>query len=173
MDNTFTRRCYGVLVPDDDGWLTEVADILANETFRSMENYIQHGDTTCRDHCVWVSYKSYLTCKKFKWDSRTVARAALLHDLFLYDWHDKAIPWVEIHGFTHPRKAYENARKEFALTHREKDLILKHMWPLTVVPPCYKETYVLMHFDRISSLHDTLQDKILRPLRTLFSPLRG
>ena len=173
MDNEFTGRCHGVRVPDDAAYIAEVEDILANDAFRSMENYIQHGTTTCRDHCVWVSYRSYFACRKLGWNSRAAARAGLLHDLFLYDWHDKEIPWVEIHGFTHPRKAYENARRIFPLTRREKDLILKHMWPLTVVPPRYKEAYVLMHFDRMSSLHDTFHEKLLRPLRSFLFPLQG
>ena len=33
------------------------------------------------------------------------------------------------------KKALNNAQREFELTEKEKDIILKHMWPLTVIPP--------------------------------------
>ena len=102
---------------------------------------------------MWVSYKSYLACKKLGWNSRAAARAGLLHDLFLYDWHERAVGKnFNFHGFTHPLTAYKNAKEHFKLTPREKDIILKHMWPLTVVPARFRESYVIMHFDRMCCL---------------------
>ena len=31
-------------------------------------------------------------------------------------------------------------------------MILRHMWPLTIVPPAYKEGYVLLFADKFCSL---------------------
>ena len=70
--------------------------------------------------------------------------SGLLHDLFLYDWHFHAKETGNyFHGLTHPRRALENAQRLFSLTDREKNIILRHMWPLTITPPKYREAYVL------------------------------
>ena len=47
------------------------------------------------------------------------------------------------HGFTHPRRALRNAEREFQLSGLERDMILRHMWPLTIIPPKYRESYVI------------------------------
>ena len=42
-----------------------VADILDHPVFQSMDQYIQHGTTTCKCHCIQVSYLAYKLCKRF------------------------------------------------------------------------------------------------------------
>jgi uncharacterized protein len=83
-------------------------------------------------------------------------RGALLHDFFLYDWHipDKTRRW---HGFTHPRIALENAKKYFKLNEKEKDIILNHMWPLTVKFPRSREAFIVCIADKICSIIETLE----------------
>ena len=96
---------------------------------------------------------SYCICRKAGWNYREVARAALLHDLFLYDWHTHTKETGDhFHGYTHPRVAMNNAVKYFELTDREKNLILRHMWPLTPVPPKYREGYAIVYADKYCSL---------------------
>ena len=70
----------------DEEYLDSVKDILDHPVFRSMEQYIQHGTTTCLEHSIRVSYMAYRLCRKFGGNWRSAARAGLLHDLFLYDW---------------------------------------------------------------------------------------
>ena len=137
----------------DPEYLACVEDILEHPGFQSMEQYIQHGSTTCKAHCIQVSYMSYCICRKRNWDYRAVARAGLLHDLFLYDWHTHAKETGNhSHGYTHPRTALNNASLHFSLTKSERNMILRHMWPLTIVPPAYKEGYVLLFADKFCSL---------------------
>lgn len=146
-----------VVVPDDAEYIAAVQDILENESFQSTKDYPQHGTTSCLAHCVAVSYLSYLTCKKRGLDAVSAARAGLLHDLFLYDWHDHykdTGKWF--HGLSHPKVALENAEKEFDLNDVERDIIIKHMWPLTPVPPLYKESYVVLYHDKVCSTRETL-----------------
>ena len=101
---------------EDKGYMECVRDILEHPVFQSMENFIQHGTTSCKAHCLQVSYLSYHICRRFGWDYRKAARAGLLHDLFLYDWHTHARETGNhFHGFTHPRAALNNARKYFSL----------------------------------------------------------
>ena len=123
-----------------------------------MDNYIQHGSTSTLDHCIRVSYRSYKIAKVFKMDYKSAARAGLLHDLFLYDWHNQPRKkLLEKHGYTHPRTALNNAINNFELNNREKDIILKHMWPLTLRSvPKYKESFLVSMVDKCSSCGETL-----------------
>ncbi|MDL2214308.1 HD family phosphohydrolase [Clostridia bacterium OttesenSCG-928-O13] len=157
MELVLRRYVDDVVVPDDAAYIAEVEDILNNPVFQSMKEYPQHGRTSCLAHCVAVSYLSYLTCKKQGLDARAAARGGLLHDLFLYDWHSHyEETGNRFHGLTHPKVALDNAEKEFELTDLERDIILKHMWPLTPVLPDYKETYVVLYHDKICSVRETL-----------------
>ena len=127
-----------------------------------MEAYTQHGETSCLRHSNNVSYLSYLYCRDHGWQARAAARAGLLHDLFLYDWHFHAKETGNyFHGLTHPRRALENAQRLFSLTDREKNIILRHMWPLTVTPPKYREAYVIVMFDKYCSLMETFHKPVM------------
>lgn len=152
-------------VPNDPTYLALVADILENEDVRSMEQYTQHGETTCLRHSLNVSYLSYLYCRDHGLDARAVARAGLLHDLFLYDWHFyRRQPGERLHGFEHPCKALANAKARFQLTKKEEDIILRHMWPLTFTPPRFRESYVVVMFDKYCSLMETFHRPVMELL---------
>ena len=156
------RDVHEIEVPADAAYLALVEDILANEKVRSMREYTQHGDTSCLRHSVNVSYLSYLFCRDHGLNVRAVARAGLLHDLFLYDWHFYHRRAGErLHGFEHPRKALLNARRLFFLTPQEEDIILRHMWPLTFTPPRSREAYVVVMFDKYCSLMETFHRPVM------------
>ena len=53
-----------------------------------------------------------------------------------------------LHAITHPITAYRNACKYFHLNKVEKEVITKHMWPVSVIPPRYPETYVICLTDK-------------------------
>ncbi len=55
--------------------------------------------------------------------------------------------------------AYDNARKITELNKIEKDAILKHMWPCTLVPPKYKESYVLTFVDKTCAVMEVAGQK--------------
>lgn len=141
----------------DQEYLACVKDILDNPVFISMDQYIQHGNTTCKAHCIQVSYLGYKLCKRFGGNWRSAARAGLLHDLFLYDWHTHAKETGNrFHGFTHPRTALENAVRYFELTKEEQGIILRHMWPLTPVPPSTAAGFAVTYADKFCSTAETL-----------------
>lgn len=135
-------------------------DILSSPNFISSASNIQHGNVTVMKHCLkvaytslWISRKLHLRCCE-----RELVRGALLHDYFLYDWHDPDHVGIEnLHGFYHPGVALKNAMKEFDLTLREQDIIKKHMWPLTVVPPKYIESWVVTSADKYISTLESLR----------------
>lgn len=128
-----------------------ISDLLQNEITGSMNSFIQHGSVTCLDHSLSVSYYSYIVCRLLHLDYRSAARGGLLHDLFLYSWHKSKLIGGR-HGFTHPYTALENASKHFVLNKKEKDIIVKHMWPLTIRLPKYREAYVVSFVDKYCAL---------------------
>ena len=143
---------------NDKRYMECVYDIMNNEKFKEMNNYIQHGTTTTLEHCISVSYISYKICKYYNFDYISAARGGLLHDLFLYDWHTHCKETGNhFHGLTHPRTALNNAKKYFDLNDVERDIILKHMWPLTVIPPKHMEGYVVMYADKYCGFIETIE----------------
>ena len=135
-------------------------DILNSPNFYMTKRHIQHGNVTVNDH-VWdvaryslaISEALHIQCSQ-----KELIRGALLHDYFLYDWHkpDREHPH-RLHGFYHPGTALRNASREYALTDREKDIIRKHMWPLTPLPPGCREAWIVTAADKWCSLMETLR----------------
>lgn len=127
-----------------------ISDLIQNETVISMNKLIQHSNITCLEHSIDVSYNSYLVCRGLELDYKSAARGALLHDFFLYDWHITK-SGHGLHGFTHPVTALKNANENFCLNVIEKDIIEKHMWPLTIRLPKYKESFIVSFVDKYCS----------------------
>lgn len=50
----------------DPEYMECVSDILDHPVFQSMDQYIQHGTTTCKCHCIQVSYLAYTWCKSLE-----------------------------------------------------------------------------------------------------------
>ena len=74
------------LIEKDEEFKSILTPIINNETVQEMKNYRQHYETSCYDHCLQAAYYCYLICKKYNLDYKSATRAAMLHDLFLYDW---------------------------------------------------------------------------------------
>lgn len=134
-------------------------DILNSENFKGTGMHIQHGNMSVREHCINVAQVSLAISIKLgiKCNTEDLVRGALLHDYFLYDWHNKdMIKPHRLHGFFHPGRALRNAKREYHLTKRQEDIIRKHMWPLTVVPPMCREAWIVTAADKYCSLMETL-----------------
>lgn len=130
-------------------FLQSIEDIIDHPSIRQMSHFTQHvSSVTCLEHSLFVSYMSFRICQFLKWDSRAAARGGLLHDLFLYDSRVKE-SHEGVHGFSHPKTALKNAEKVCELSQKEKDIIVKHMWPLTISFPRYKESYAVTIADKI------------------------
>ena len=68
--------------------------------------FIQHGTVSVYEHVRSVARASSAIASALeragvRVDRASLIRGALLHDYFLYDWHD-ADPSHRLHGFTHP-----------------------------------------------------------------------
>lgn len=130
-----------------------IQDIDGHEEFMKLKDYFHHN-SSIYEHVQKVAYLSYQICKFLKLDYRSAARGAILHDFFLYDWRNHDVPDLsreKFHGIEHPTIALTNAKKHFSLNEIEEDIIKKHMWPLTLVVPKYKESFIVSFADKYLS----------------------
>lgn len=128
-----------------------------DERLKQMKKYVQHGNINTYEHCLLVAYYSFLIMKKLriKCNEDELLRGALLHDYYLYDWHIKE-KWHRWHGFRHANFALANALQDFHLTEIEMEIIRKHMWPLTIIPPTCREAWIVNIADTFISFIETI-----------------
>ena len=91
-------------------------DIMDSRNFQSTRNFIQHGTMPVHRHCLDVANQSIRISKRLgiPCSEKDLIRGALLHDYFLYDWHDKnRANYQKLHGLSviaqgkrHYQKAY-------------------------------------------------------------------
>ncbi|MBO5999556.1 MAG: HD domain-containing protein [Lachnospiraceae bacterium] len=120
-----------------------------------MKKYTQHGTTTTYDHCLKVAKKCYDLNHRLHLgaDDKELVLTALLHDYFLYDWHDKSHP---LHGYTHADAAADNAVRDFGIGREEEEAIRSHMWPLNISRiPTSKTGWILTIADKLCSAEET------------------
>lgn len=132
-------------------------EVCLNTRIIESRQHIQHGSTSVLEHSITVAYVSCLLALKLSLPvkHRELIRGALLHDYFLYDWHEKDKSH-RLHGFHHPFTALRNAERDVALTAIEKDIIKKHMFPLTLIPPRYMESLVVCLVDKFCAACEIL-----------------
>lgn len=145
------------LIKEDNDFSDIIRPLIENETVLQMKNFRQHYETTCFDHCLTAAYYCYCICKKYHLDYKSATRAAMLHDLFLYDWRERQSDRKGLHAFTHGKTACENACKLFNLNDKEKDIIIKHMWPVTIAFPKSFEGFVLTFVDKYCAMSESFE----------------
>ena len=145
-----------------------IRDIANNDIVKQMNNFEHHLNTTCYQHCINVAYYSYIITKKLRLNYIDTARACMVHDLFLYSWKGNRIRGEGLHGFSHPKTALNNAKKLFNLSDKEQDIILKHMWPMTIILPKYAESYIVSLVDKFCAIKEYIIPTRLYRLSYLF-----
>ena len=126
-----------------------IKDITENSNVSALKDHIQHINSSRYAHCKEVAFYTFLICKKLNLDYISAARGAMLHDFYFYDWRNKHVEGQKkFHLFRHPRIALENALDIFKLNDLEKDIIAKHMWPLTISLPRFAESYIVTFVDK-------------------------
>lgn len=125
----------------------EVEQILNNKDFQKLRFYKQHNWSNRLIHSINVSYLSWWIAKRFGCDEKTAARAGLLHDFCLYDFHEETLNG-ENQAFLHPKIAAENSIEHFDVSEKERDAILSHMFPLGPIPKS-REAWIITFADKV------------------------
>ena len=132
-----------------------VSDIISSFEVEKLK-YITHHITTTRfQHCVNVSYYSYIVCRKLRLDARSAARAGMLHDLFFYD-----------------RKEYNSSREKGHLSHSRMHSAvavmnasqiteLSELERATRKLPKFKESFVITFVDKYCAAMEFLVPKFV------------
>lgn len=169
-----------VLHPMFDEWLLIVEDILLSDEFQKRKLFMHHHNLSVWDHSILVSFKAYIVASYFAADQRVCAIAGLLHDFYSQAWI--STPEIEalddgkyaklmkqkkkffkLHGFTHALDASKNYIKFFPELENKKitNSIRRHMFPLNIIPPRYKEGYIITIIDKWNSVHELPSIKVV------------
>jgi len=180
------RHCYLLITPPGvemlasffrrklrryrDGCVAEfylhIQPLLECDQVQALENFTQHNCYSRLNHCLDVAYYSFFIAKLLRWDCGSAARGALLHDLYLYD-RAESPGQNKDHLRAHPKVALENARTVCELNKIEENIIRRHMWLVTLVPPRYKEGYIVTFVDKYCALREaliSLRNKNFKPV---------
>ncbi len=154
-------------------WFSIVKPYINNNEFQKRRLFLHHKNSSVWQHSINVSFKAFKYAKKIGADKRVCAIAGLFHDFYPQAWlyseelykfdasYLKRIqlrePLFQKHGFTHAREAYDNFIKYFPEEKNKKieNCIKRHMFPLNIVPPKYKESWIITFTDKQDSIKDT------------------
>lgn len=153
-------------------WYDIVEPILNSDEFKKRK-LMKHHDESVYDHCVRVSYIAFKYGKKFGADVKNCAIAGLMHDFYPHAWQysdslkelgdsymyyflpntKKTKNPFKKHGFSHAREAKDNFNKFYSdmSNKRIENAILRHMFPLNITPPKYKEGWIVTLADKIDT----------------------
>ncbi len=155
-------------ISDEEEFLEIVSPILENEEFLKRKKFKHHGNTSVYEHSFAVSYYAYIWAKKLHLKKKTVknvAIAGILHDFYYKDWTTikEKRPFFKKHGFVHAKEAKENSIKHFPnyMNDRITNAIERHMFPLNIIPPKYKEGWLITLSDKYVSMDVIKNYKIL------------
>lgn len=131
---------------------------LSHAQVRRMAGFVQHGQVSTLAHVVRVAQTSFAWAQKlpFRVDEADLVAGALLHDFYLYDWHDRSTSKPH-HATRHPLYAAENAVRVFGVSEKQRGIIETHMWPLPPDRvPRSTEAWIVCAADKWCSLYETL-----------------
>jgi uncharacterized protein len=142
------------------------SDIIGSDGFRISRMHRHHYHTNVADHSINVAEYSVkfggaLRRAGIRVNTEELVRGALLHDYFLYNLYDKRDGLYPhkirmLRGIFHPGDAYRMASKYFQVTDKEKDIIIHHMWPLTIIPPMCREAWIVTAADKFCAIRELI-----------------
>lgn len=169
-----------VLHPLFDEWMLIVEDVLLHDEFQKRKLFLHHHHLSVWDHSILVSFRAFEVAKYFHADARICALAGLLHDFYSQAWIStpeleqlengkyttlmkEKKPFYKMHAFTHAEDASENYIRFFPELKNKKitDSIKRHMFPLTLIPPKYKEGFIITIIDKFNSVHEMPSVKVI------------
>lgn len=153
------------------GYIEIVSDILRNSEFKKLAEFHQHLGTSRLLHSIHVSYITWKIASFFKLDTKSAARAGLLHDFCLYDFHGENVP----HRFQlvyHPFAAARMSSTQFELSEKECNAIESHMFPLGPIPTS-REGWLITAADKICAVSEFAIGiaTVLRTFYFMYRPL--
>lgn len=150
------------LTKDEEKAFAIIADkYINNKDVLKLKDYCAHGKISVYEHSINVAKTAFKLNRKLKMnaDDNTIVIGGILHDFYLYDWHNASIKTslFKMHGYTHAKVACDNASKYFDIDDNIKEAISCHMWPLNITSiPKHKESILICIADKIVASKETL-----------------
>ena len=135
--------------------------ILNDPKYLKLQEYLAHGKISLLEHSLDVARTAYRINRvlKLNADLDTLLTGALLHDYYLYDWHQARlfVNIFKMHGYTHPEAARNNAVRDFDVDENTQKVISCHMWPLTLRSfPSSREAAIVCCADKLCAIKETV-----------------
>ena len=133
---------------------------LKDERILKMKEIPMHRGSSCYYHSFRVAKIAvHRAIKLGGYRLKSLLIASILHDYYLYDWRTNK-ELAKHHGVDHPQIAIENAKRDFNISKSVEDIMLSHMWPLTIKnAPKTKEAWLLNHVDNVVATREFLVSK--------------
>ena len=137
---------------DNNEFLNIINNVLLNEEFQELKRIKHHGISRY-EHSLRVSYYTYIITKGMFLNYKEATIAALLHDFFTDEVKEE-------NGFNrlikHPNIAVDNAKKHFKLSPMQEDIIKTHMFPVSIIPPKYLESWIVDFVDDGAAIYEKI-----------------
>ena len=134
-----------------------IKPIIKHPEYQKRKHYLHHENQSVYNHSIHIAYIVFKMSKNNKRiDTKSAVIGALLHDFYYKPWQDdtEKRPFFKQHGFVHAKEALENSKiyfKEY-LNPIVENCILRHMFPLNIHPPKYREAWLVSLADKKDSL---------------------
>ncbi len=133
--------------------------IMADRRVQGMRGYVHHGSVSTLEHCERVARFCYRFNRRLHLhaDETALLTGAMLHDFYLYDWHQSSGAVRHWHGFRHAELARRNAVECFGVSPLVQDIIGSHMWPLNLTKlPRSREAWIVTLADKCCAVKESL-----------------
>lgn len=120
--------------------------IVNNIEYIKLKN-IRHHRTTRYNHSIRVAYISYRIARVLRLNKERIVKGALLHDFF-YEEKQRSM------FNKHPKLAMIHAIQVFGVLDVEIDIIEKHMFPVTISLPRYRESWIVCLVDKAIAIRE-------------------
>ena len=140
----------------EEKMMKQEKDILFSERFFKAGEVRHHYNTSVADHSERTAAYAMRICSWLKRHSvriseEDVVRACLLHDIGMTD--EKVSGSVSFRkAYLHPKRSEQIAKNEFQANEVQCNAIRRHMWPICLIPPKFREGWVVMAADKCCSL---------------------
>ena len=127
-----------------------IENIDNNLEFQKLKNIKHHGITRY-DHSIRVAYYTFLITSFLHLNYKEATIAALLHDFFTDEVSSaNGVKRLQLH----PKFALNNAKKITDISKLQEDSMRTHMFPVTIRPPKYLESWIVDIVDDISAIYE-------------------
>ena len=112
---------------------------------------MKHHGISRYEHSLRVARNTYRITRALHLNYEEATFAAVLHDFFTTE-----VKKVNVFKklSRHPRIALNNSKKYFDLSDLQEDIILTHMFPCTIRPPKYLESWIVDIIDDGVALYE-------------------